>query len=603
MFNVIRHRLTDINTQKVFTIIAIILVVLSLVFLQRSQLQLENARIDRKVARINYKTPNTVFQNIAENQIFNVVGILNYEAFKQSTVKIVADDCIKSITVNRKKIDLKEFSARQLCNIHDGINVNLGQNLQNGLNTVEFEILNKKLQGGVTLKNSTYDFKFQLAILILIISTCYVCFQTLRYLKLSKYLIVVLVVALGLMIAYLSFTSFETSLYDLGGHVRYIEIISFDKYLPQQDQCFECFQPPLYYIVSASLLNLFNLLQINPMVGLQVFALIITIVTLYITALIFSENLKSKKAAAVALALVAFYPQVIIHGVEISNDIPFYLLGAIVVLYSLRWWKRNKFTDFRVAVIAIIIGMFVKSTIIIPGLFLGILALIKLLQLKSFTKIKKFIFSYKSILLFIIPFIILFGFYRISFPPAGTGSWPVENAQRMPDYLRIENSFENMFTLNTKSYFEINKIDYKPGSSYLLNYTLKSGIFGRGIYSFHIPDWLTYTYQIVLLLYIALVFVSIVVALMQKKYRLFALLFGIWIFAMYANRIANPYVPSADFRLILPIIIAMGALVGGLMDYKVKRPWNFYRYLIILFTVIWVILAMIAYTATYWYLP
>ena len=69
----------------------------------------------------------------------------------------------------------------------------------------------------------------------------------------DKVLIIIFVLGIIIRVFYLSYTPYDTRTHDVvGGHLDYIKYLIEHKNVPSSTDCWECFQPPTYYVISSA---------------------------------------------------------------------------------------------------------------------------------------------------------------------------------------------------------------------------------------------------------------------------------------------------------------------------------------------------------------
>jgi hypothetical protein len=98
-------------------------------------------------------------------------------------------------------------------------------------------------------------------------------------------------------------------LIDSDGHLEYIQRIANTLLIPAPGACWECFQPPLYYILAAypySYAADFNLM--SPVLAVRIFSLVFYGGFLFFGARILAMEMPSRIIYHVALCLLVFWP-------------------------------------------------------------------------------------------------------------------------------------------------------------------------------------------------------------------------------------------------------------------------------------------------------
>ncbi|MBD78782.1 MAG: hypothetical protein CL840_07670 [Crocinitomicaceae bacterium] len=173
---------------------------------------------------------------------------------------------------------------------------------------------------------------------------------------------------------------------------------------PGADQCFECYQPPLYYFIfwllSKTLLAL-GILWEQQLKVLQFFHLLIGCATL-VYAWKFVNRLKvSSRAKYASLAILVFLPRHIYMSVMFSNDSLMYLLMLMSLYYLLRWLGEKKQWD------VVLASLLISCLVLSKGNGLVILPVVGLMIVGDIIKERKLSIGLKRGFVFlIIPFFV-----------------------------------------------------------------------------------------------------------------------------------------------------------------------------------------------------
>lgn len=136
-------------------------------------------------------------------------------------------------------------------------------------------------------------------------------------------------------------------------HFEPVDIILEKGWIPSASDCWECFQPPLYYLVSAGAFGLTE--QVGLLTGassesaaaagrkaIQFVSVLAGAATLYVCLLILRQQCKPAPwREALALAFIAFLPRHIYMSAMVTNDALTYLLASLAVYATLRAHRRD----------------------------------------------------------------------------------------------------------------------------------------------------------------------------------------------------------------------------------------------------------------------
>ena len=132
-------------------------------------------------------------------------------------------------------------------------------------------------------------------------------------------------------------------------HYEPVQFILANGEIPSAADCWECYQPPLYYVISAALCSATQRVAATSAdsgehVGrrtLQFVSLVAGCATLWVCVLIFRRFSELAAHEALALSLVAFLPRHIYMSAMATNDALTYLLASLAVYAALRAHAAN----------------------------------------------------------------------------------------------------------------------------------------------------------------------------------------------------------------------------------------------------------------------
>ncbi|MBP9759165.1 glycosyltransferase family 39 protein, partial [Candidatus Dojkabacteria bacterium] len=290
------------------------------------------------------------------------------------------------------------------------------------------------------------------------------------------------------MLYYVSYTDFTMRSHDVSGHVDYVKYIYENNDFPVRSTCWQCYHPPLYYLIVTPVYGLLKLANLNVEKGLQYTSVFFILIYLIFSYLTYKQIFKDIRSAGIALALTAFWPSLIIHAARIGNDSLLYMFYAIGFYGLTSWWYSNKNRDLLLALVCASLAVLTKSNgFILWGIIFAVMT-IKFFSSKF--KIKQI----ASKIWVAVPLAITLGLLYIKkLNDPYMKSWPIGNQDGLPEVLKIGASFHNFAYFDVVTFFKSPFIDAwndTGGRQYFWNYLLKSSLFGE--FSFNaVPIWIT----------------------------------------------------------------------------------------------------------------
>ena len=441
---------------------------------------------------------------------------------------------------------------------------------------------------------NTLIFRFCLIIISLIFLL--IIYLILDYFNVERSVIFIIITGTIIRIFYLMHTSYLDRSYDVEGHLDYIKyLFNHNLNIPSVNECWECYQPPLYYLFSTLFYALFNNSQISPIIVLQILSIFVSIVVIivayYLFKILFKKNLK---LILLSLSLFTFWSGNIIFSIRITNDTFFYLFTSLSILYLLKWIiNPDKNHVLYIAAIFATLDTISKANGIIIWGVIGFLIIIKLLKNKgNFKLIHKFIYLPT---LFIVS--ILITFYNPIFNPSN--DWLIGNINTLNRALRVNNTLLNFIVLDTNTYFSQANVSSwldSSGRQYFMNYLFKTSLFGEFIYSDNQKDLmiiLSTLLLVIISIFIIGFFIYLIRARNIKEYNFFTLIFISLFVSIVMLRLKYAYSSDYDFRFILPILIPCIAFIGYLLNEFEKRKMNLLLLLGYIFNILFITLNII----------
>lgn len=122
-------------------------------------------------------------------------------------------------------------------------------------------------------------------------------------------------------------------------HFEPIFLLMEEGAIPAKEACWECFQPPVFYLISATVGNVFHITAgsdvARPLKLLQFLPFLYGILTVYIVYLILKRIRISDFARILAFGMVCFLPRLIYMSAMHTNDSLSYLLVSLAVYLML----------------------------------------------------------------------------------------------------------------------------------------------------------------------------------------------------------------------------------------------------------------------------
>ena len=408
----------------------------------------------------------------------------------------------------------------------------------------------------------------------------------------------VLIAAVGLAIAYFHMTHSNIAGFgplparevweiDSPAHLEYIARLVRAQRVPAPDACWECHQPPLYYVLAAFPYSIARTRHLMPETAVRLLSLCCYGGFLWFGLRLLAMEIPSRLAYFIGVCLLVFWPLGIVKAAMISNDIPLYAAEAAALYYTMRWRRDAAPTSIALAILWNGVAIAIKYTGIIIAPFIGFVVLRECcknrLLWKQLVSRPVLACGCVGVILAGSTFGRTYYYYRIanhsSSPllvptvPSLVHSMPVRN-DRLAYFIRphLDRYLSSPFLETECSALE---------QRYFINYLLKTSLFGFVTWR---PVKTAYALEVCLLGMLTFMSCSTVILLIRDKTILaetlpLAMFSGIQISALVAYRLVYPHCGNQDFRFIYPVTIAMTALYGKLLSWQHLHASRFFVWL------------------------
>jgi hypothetical protein len=320
-------------------------------------------------------------------------AVLEFEAkasiFGNRRFHFIVDDCVEAIQVDEEGIDISGIPSASLCDIHNGFVIDLPVSSTDVPSHVRVEI--SDVGGGFkasvfagAFRETFRDATLMIALLLPLAvfwQRTFLRSKTAGYGAWSVGFSLVFYIALALFFyRYMGALPHEHS-HDFYGHMDYLRFVLTHLRLPEASQCYECYQPPVYYLFAAGAFTLGKWVGlVDPMMAVKAISLpvYLALVSIYVS---FVRRLNVRPWASLfGFSLFLLWPLGVVKATDFTADI----LAACGVFWSFLWtfkWydtPRIKFV-FKALIIAAI-TMWIKSTAIVAFGMFGVATLMLLYE-------------------------------------------------------------------------------------------------------------------------------------------------------------------------------------------------------------------------------
>ena len=388
--------------------------------------------------------------------------------------------------------------------------------------------------------------------------------------QVAALLTAIIVMGIIMRIGYMLYTPFELRGHDIGlgacGHADYI-INLIEGRLPDTNR-YQFYHPPLFHFLAAALSWLFHALtgEQDVKILLEAGKLVScwsSIVTLFLSAALCRELEIGKAGKTMVIAVSAFLPEHYLLAGRLNNDALSIMFMTAIVLYTIKWYRRQSMHDTIMLALCYGLGMMTKISVGTLAPVTGalmILALYKNLRKGNGTQ----------------TFLQYLAFSLIAFP---LGLWyPIRNLIRFgqplnyvfqqetagPLYCGDHKVFSRFFSVFDHTLYADPFSDYK-----VLPYLVKTSVFGE--FKYDVPIWIPQILLICAWILAAAGLIVMVGRFICKPSFQDRLLAAFWaaIIASYLwFNVKYPFGCTMDFRYAVPSALIGSIFLGKWEDVK-----------------------------------
>lgn len=499
--------------------------------------------------------------------------------FENYDLAIIPDDCAEEVVINGHVVDLRHFK--------DNCNFSRGFVLRDSLLALyrvgnrthyAFSMRNEGGDAGLNAQVSqTSPLRVSIGLLA-VLSLGLLCFFIARRFGFGWGIAVIVFLAVVIRAVFLMNVPYTNFAYDVDGHVAYVQYIIENHSVPGTDDCWTCYHPPVYYVSAVPSYLFGEWLGLSGPIGLQVYSLLLSIVTVFL-GMLFLRSFLAGKALGIASVLWAFWPVMILVSPRIGNDQLFYMLHMLCMWGGVNYLKEGRGKYLLVAVIATALAMWTKATAVVT---LGTLIVFMVLGYWMNLRNRRLTCSEWVSAGLLLSLIVVVVLQHLLGDSALVG-----NSSGLAGRLKVGNEAFNYIFFDLKSFVThpfTSAWNDGSGREYFWNYAFKTSLFGefemvRNVMGRNLATIVSCAF-LGLIVYAARCFWKTKLQMIHW----FLLLQGVaFITALMFLRMKHPYSCSNDFRYILPAIICFIPFVAqGITNEGASIKWRVLGYGLVL---------------------
>lgn len=482
-------------------------------------------------------------------------------------IKVIPDDCVDVVLIDG--VDFPIPAGVNRCDYTNGFTLDIPAG--NYTRELSFQGHNNGGPGGFRVESAKDGGSRGAAPLLFGMAVVAFAFGFLRLRKWSLSLMAIALSGIALRLWYWLNTPWDIRTHDVGGHIHYVQLLMQKWLPPAPNECWQCYQPPVYYYPSAIFKSLVETLQFAFASNweLQLLSMIAGIGFLLAGISLLRRILPSNSVSMLFIMAFAFWPAAIIHSPRIGNDAFMYLFSALAFRSLYLWLNetaslRNAFLSSIFAALALAS----KTSGIVP-------VLVVLFGLAStyFPKLglapaqamdKRFSTLRIALLTIGIVFLLVQTGPILRYVNGESQNLLVANAAGNGPEIIVKAEPGNFLWFDARSWIMhpyTNPWDDEKGRAWFLNYAGKTGLFGE-FQMLQTPAgmWLASGVSLAALLLVFLVLRAMFQLRAKDSPWLLALVLSV--LALAAMRLLYPLSCSNDARYILPAILPVTILAA-----------------------------------------
>ena len=496
------------------------------------------------------------------------------------SIAIVPDDHFESLWIDDVAVPLAEVPPAELADWRFGFTVPIARYLHPGDNVIVAHVRNEGGLGGLDLRGDPYEWTGVVELVAGIGALLALAGELLRRFRVPWSSVTVVLAAVVVHVAYLAVTPDDLRHHDAQAHLEYIEYLANHRALPDPEQGYMFYQPPLYYVLSALQWTGLRAIGVGRPIllwSLQVQSMVVELAFALLSIATARLCLRRVPAAgfgpgigrepwieALLAALVLLWPATVVHAVRVANDDLAYLFFAGSFYFTCRWWLFGIRRDVAWASLLAGLGVLTKVNDVVAFGVLLLAVVGRLALLEHDRRILEYVRRVGIAMACLLASVA--GALAVAFREWLAGQRDhllASNANHRTSnaaFLTVGNHLQNYLMLDVPTFLKqpfTSPWDDSRGRQWFWNYLLKTSLFGEFDYK---NPWLGRIGIVISALLLVLMVQLVAGALLVRRRQwldempLVASVV-LWVASIAAFRFSAPSASSNDFRYVLPVIL------------------------------------------------
>lgn len=358
------------------------------------------------------------------------------------------------------------------------------------------------------------------------------------------------IIALAFAIQYAFVTGYKIQPFDADDHMLYIMFVGDNFSIPNDTDCFECYHPPVYYVIAASMYNVTKIFMWRPDCIVRYFSVLLSLFSLamgvQILRFLFNKN---ESAFLLSTLLWALHPMFFLFVMRVSNEQMFFTLHIFALYCALLYAKNFSPKYLLYGAIATFFAFWTKSSGLVTLAIFSVAFGVSFVCRKSWKMSK-----YEHIALCVLLLLCVTAALKFLLGKALVG-----NVYGLDSISLVGAKLYNLLYFDVLDYVKttwLSGTNDIGGRQFLLNCWLKSSV--ASFWKILPTNFGELCMRALCLSTLSLFIFSVIGFIKTKLNRVSLILFAQMLLFVAAGvylRVTVPYASSSDFRYLFPVLL------------------------------------------------
>ena len=388
--------------------------------------------------------------------------------------------------------------------------------------------------------------------------------------RLTAFIAIIIAAGIIMRIGYMLYTPFTVRGHDIGfglkGHADYI-ITLMEGHLPDSNE-YQFYHPPLFHALAAVITDAFRILSGKQDVNIlleagKLISCWSSVLTLFLSVPICRELELGKAGKIIVVALAAFLPEYYLLAGRLNNDALSVMFMTAIILYTLKWSRRQSMHDMIILALCYGLGMMTKISVGTFALVTGFVMIIAFFKSLKNGDVKHIFLQYLVFSIIAFPLGMWYPIRNlICFHQPFNYVYPIDPTT--PLYCGDHSIISRFLPMADNNLYAYPKKDYNVWS-----YLVKTSVFGE--FKYNVAPWIAQT----LLICAGILAVAGLITMFYRfihnpslQDKILAAFWTVTITSYLWFNMKYPFGCTMDFRYIVPTVLVSSIFLGEYADVK-----------------------------------